>query len=528
VKKSDREIMEILEAFDATGCANSASLLAGVDPKTVRRYVAKRDAGKPVDEPVQRAKLIDPFLPKIEELVETSEGGVRADVVHERLVAMGFTGDERTTRRAVATVKGAYAAGHRRRYRPWITEPGLWLQFDWGAGPIVFGADGRPRPTLLFCAWLAWSRFRIVIPTWDRKLGTLVTCLDTMLRRVGGAPTYALTDNEKTVTVEHVAGIPVRHPRIVAAGRHYGLTVHTCVPFDPESKGGSEATVRIAKADLVPTRANLRAGYNSFAELAEACEAFGEKVNHRVHRETNQIPAQALLVEQDRLHPIPDAPFTAALGETRSVNLDQTIRFGSVRYSTPPGLVGKEVWVRADGDELVIVANLDDDHPAGGMGPGLSEVARHRLSTPGNPRIDLSHYPDHPQQPDGSPKPPQPKGRNSEEKAFLALGPGAHSWLVEAAAVGAQRVRSKMTAALELAALVGLEPVDAALGVAAAAGRFAEGDLLAIVRHRANGASVASLVVADEGHSVQPGTSSWAAFGTRAELDTDVETREES
>jgi transcriptional regulator with XRE-family HTH domain len=38
------------------------------------------------------------------ELVEHSEGNVRADVVHERLVAMGFTGDERRTRRAVAEV----------------------------------------------------------------------------------------------------------------------------------------------------------------------------------------------------------------------------------------------------------------------------------------------------------------------------------------------------------------------------------------------------------------------------------------
>ena len=159
MKKSDREIMEILEAFDATGCAHSAAGLAGVDPKTVRRYVAKRDAGRPVDEPVQRPKLIDPFLPKIEELVEQSEGAVRADVVHERLVALGFIGDERTTRRAVATVKQSYRDGRRRQYRPWITEPGLWLQFDWGAGPIVFGADGRPRPTLLFCAWLAWSRW---------------------------------------------------------------------------------------------------------------------------------------------------------------------------------------------------------------------------------------------------------------------------------------------------------------------------------------------------------------------------------
>ena len=373
--------------------------MAGVDPKTVRRYVAKREAGEPVDAPVERPKLIDPFLPKIEELVETSEGAIRADVIHERLVAMGFTGDERTTRRAVATARRPMRDGHRRRYRPWITEPGLWLQFDWGHGPIVFGPDGRPRPTLLFCAWLAWSRFRVVIPTWDRKLGTLLTCLDATLRRVGGAPAYGLTDNEKTVTVEHVAGVPVRHPMIVAAGRHYGLTVHTCVPFDPESKGGSEATVRIAKADLVPTKANLRTGYNSFAELAEACEAFGEKVNGRVHRETNRVPAEALLVEQGRLHPMPDAPFTPRSG--RPAASTPTRRSGSGRCATPPHRAWSagEVWVRADGEELVITANLDR---AGG--PGLVRWPGTGLSTPGNPRIDLSHYPDHPQQPDGSPE----------------------------------------------------------------------------------------------------------------------------
>ncbi len=37
--------------------------------------------------------------------------------------------------------------------------------------------------------------------------------------------------------------------------------------------------------------------------------------------------------------------------------------------------------------------------------------------------------------------------------------------------------------------------------------------MLAIVTHRANGASIASLVVADDAHSAQPGTSSWATFG---------------
>ena len=121
MQKSDREIMEILEAFDATGVAHSAAPLCDADPKTVRRYALARDLGRPVTRSAARPKLIDPFLDKIEEWVDRSEGKVRADVVHERLAVMGFGGTERTTRRAVAAAKARCRAGHRRTYRPWIT-----------------------------------------------------------------------------------------------------------------------------------------------------------------------------------------------------------------------------------------------------------------------------------------------------------------------------------------------------------------------------------------------------------------------
>src|SRR5699024_6050508 len=99
MKKCDREIMEILEAFDATESAHAAAQLAGVDAKTVRRYVAARDAGRPVTGSARRPRMIDEHVAKIEEWVERSQGRVRADVIHGRLVAMGFTGTERTTRR---------------------------------------------------------------------------------------------------------------------------------------------------------------------------------------------------------------------------------------------------------------------------------------------------------------------------------------------------------------------------------------------------------------------------------------------
>jgi hypothetical protein len=110
-------------------------------------------------------------------------------------------------------------------------------------------------------------------------LPSLIACLDATLRHFGGVPTYALIDNPRTVSVDHVAGIPVRHPQIVETARHYGMTVHTCVRFDPESKGGSEATVKIAKADLVPTEANLLPDYASLADLETACDRFCATVN---------------------------------------------------------------------------------------------------------------------------------------------------------------------------------------------------------------------------------------------------------
>ncbi len=88
-------------------------------------------------------------------------------------------------------------------------------------------------------------------PARDRTLPTVISCIDSALRAIGGAPTCLLTDNEKTMTIDRVTGIAVRHPQVVAAGRHYGLQVHICVPFDPEFKGGGEATVRIAKTDLI-------------------------------------------------------------------------------------------------------------------------------------------------------------------------------------------------------------------------------------------------------------------------------------
>ncbi len=487
--------MEILEAYDLTGSYRAAAELAGCDHHTVARYVKLREKGESPQAREHRARPVDEFVGKIEELVARSQGRVRADVVHRRITAMGFTGGERTTRRVVAEVKGRFAAGRRRVFRPWIPEPGLWLQFDWGEGPRIGG-----RRTSLWCAWLSWSRFRVVIPTFDKTLPTVVSCLDATLRRIGGVPAYALTDNEKTVTVEHVADIAVRNPEIVEVGRHYGMSIRTCVPADPQSKGGSENTVKIAKADLVPTSANLLEEYRTFGDLEAACRQFTDEVNARLHRETRRRPVDALAEERQRLHPLPDRAFTVAFGTTRRVNWDATISVEGVRYSVPHQLVDSRVWARFHGDELIVTAVADT---------GPTEVARHPRSTPGRPSILDAHYPDRASK-DGD---RTPRAHTAAEATFLALGPGAAAWLVEAAAAGTRGVRRKMAEAVALAKLHGAEATDRALGAAALAGRFADNDLIRILAHQATGGD-GETTRASEAHSLQPGTAAWATFGT--------------
>src|ERR1035441_10298909 len=148
--------------------------------------------------------------------------------------------------------------------------------------------------------------------------------------------------------------------------------------------------------------------------------------------------------------------------------------WGQVK-ALPPQRAGQAVRVRRHGDQVVIT------HVGQG---GPAEVARHLVTAPGSPRVDDSHYP---------PPPPgalerTPRARTAAEAGFLAIGDGAGLWLAEAAAAGTGRVRAKMARAVQLAALHGTAEVDRALGKAAAAGRFADGDLAAILAHQATAA----------------------------------------
>lgn len=495
--KTERSIMDILEAFDLYGSYRAAAKHVGCAPNTVKKFVLARAAGDPLPKRVIRAKLTDDYLEKITELVDRSEGNIMAKKVHEVLEGMGYTGSQRSTARAVREAKSAYAAAKQRVHKPWVPAPGQWLQYDFGDGPMVAG-----KATVLFVAWLAWSKFRFVIPLFDKQMPSVIGALDACFRTLGGVPMAVLTDNEKTVTVDHVCNLPVRNQRIVSAARWYGTAIHTCVPYDPASKGGVENAVKVAKADLVPTGVNLRAEYASFAELQTVCDQWVHDINHRENA-AGFVPADRLVQEQAHLHPVPTDPYELAVGQLRSVPVNTPmITYQHVQYSVPYQYMGTKVMVREDLTNNTLVITVRD-------GDGITRhLASHRLGDRGDIVLQDQHFPPNTS---GGPQQRSIIPKSGAEQQFLAIGAGAAAYIRAAAADGTPRLKERLPLLTALTAAWPTTAVNDALATAAAVGRFLVADIESILQRAP--VTTSHSAPAGDHRSLAQGTAGWHQLG---------------
>jgi hypothetical protein len=126
---------------------------------------------------------------------------------------------------------------------------------------------------------------------------------------------------------------------------------------------------------------------------------------------------------------------------------------------------------------------------------------------PGHASISDAHYPNRPVSPGAR----RPRATSDVEGKFLALGEGAVRYVMEAAASGARRITARMAEALALSSLHGKEALDEALGLAAFAGRFLEGDLESILVHARKNPPVSGPPAA---HSLARGTGAWSGFSS--------------
>lgn len=406
--------MNIIDAFHQLGSYRAAARLLGTTHKTVRRAVERQQASGPWSRrPRPISKNTDEVVAVIWERVRATDGRISAKRLLVQARAAGYRGSARNFRRAVAKVKAQWRQ-KRRIFRPWVPNPGQHLVIDWTT--LGLGLH-------MFCAVLAWSRYRFIRfasnETRDTTLGLVAECCE----ELGAVPAVVLSDRMACLKNGIVANVVVPHPDYVRFAAHYGFRPDFCEGGDPESKGVVENLVGYAQRDLVGP-ANHFGG--NLAEANRQARRWGIEVNGRLHSEIQAVPADRLAEERPLMRPLPSLRPALCRGALRKVNKTQTIRFGSARYSLPTGWVGKLVEVSVVDHEVVLT---EDGR----------EIDRHPLMAPGEVSIKDEHYQGRAHVPARA-----IRIRTGTERAFLALGPVAESFLRSAAAAGTSRLAAEL------------------------------------------------------------------------------------
>jgi hypothetical protein len=442
--------MDMHAAYREVGSYRAAADICGTTARTVKRSVeaAKRTDTGPV--PGEVRHNYDGMVDLVAGSVARTKGRISAKRLLPVARAAGYSGSARNFRRLVAESKNKWKSKNHRGRRPGVWAPGDMVVFDWG----------EIGPLFVFCAVVAWSRFRFVYFTDNLGAEATMEALAECFERIGGVPKTALTDRMGCLKGGTVAGLVIPTPAYVRFATHYGFRPDFCEGADPESKGLSEHLVGYVKSDLmIPealTVADL-AGANAKGKL------WCEEVNAAVHSEICAIPAERLETERELFSDLPS--LRAQIGKivTRKVDKLSCVRFGSARYSVPNDHVGREVSLRIK-DGVIQVVFLGEI------------VAEHLVVSPGETSIDDDHY--------GGAR-PMPRRlvrpRSTAEKTFCDLGPVADAFIKGAAARGMTGLARDLEELSQLEAIHGREPVITALERAVAFGRFRSADVVSIL-----------------------------------------------
>jgi transposase len=440
--------MDINAAYREVGTYRGAADICGTTHKTVKRAVLAAEAGSVGADPVRRN--YDAVREIVVERVAKTHGRISAKRLLPAVAASGYSGSARNFRRLVADAKAAWRADHHRGRRPGVWAPGDMLVIDWG----------EIGPLFVFCAVLAWSRWRFVFFADNLRAETTFAALAGCFEALGGVPKTVLSDRMGCLKGGTVAGVVVPTGDYVRFATHNGFRPDFCQGADPESKGLVENLVGYVKSDLmIPAELTV----TGLAAANTVGAVWCAEVNAAQHSEIAAVPAERMLTERELLGPLPS--LRARIGKlvVRKVDRLSCVRFGSARYSVPTRHIGKQVEVRvADGVVQVVLLG--------------AVVASHQAVSPGEASVNDDHY--------GGPRPVPARAvrpKTAAEIAFCALGPVAECFIKAAAASGITSLAGDLDELAGLQAAHGRDTLVAALGRAVEFGRFRAHDVRSIL-----------------------------------------------
>lgn len=332
----------------------------GVAPRTVDRVLAQvtaqRQSPKTPRVPPQRASILDPFVPTMQELLGRYPNLTVVRMLEE-LQQQGYTGGYTTVGRKMKELRPKPTREPVIRFE---TGPGVQAQMDYAVHDLDFTAEGRRR-VYLFGYTLSYSRRSYLRFVESQDFETTVREHLRAFAYFGGVAATCLYDNMKVVVSRYDAGEPIYNARFLSFATHYGYRPVACRPHRPRTKGKIERGFRYVDLSLLNGRT-----FRSLEHLNEVTASWLEHVaDVRVHGTTEKRPIDLFAEERPHLLPLPEHPYDIDPIVYRTVDAEGFILYGRNFYSVPWRYIGSVMPVRVGDAELVIYS------------PKLVPVARH-------------------------------------------------------------------------------------------------------------------------------------------------------
>ncbi len=317
--------------------------------KTVRKYL---QSGKvPSYGPREpRPTVLDPYKNMLFNLFDSGvQNGI---VLYEKISDLGYGGSYDSVKRFLAPLR------EQTRKRDvavrFETDPGKQSQIDWGHFNVFFEKTGESQWMYLFLMILGWSRFRAGCFLGCQDLEHFLLGHQRTFEQVGGITETILYDNLKSVVL--LRKLRLRDSRLnlrfLDFAGHYGFFPRLCLPGRPQTKGKVENQIGFVRSNFFCGRS-----FWDDEDLNRQFVQWLDRVNHKSHGTTKDVPLERLKTERNALIPLEEArAYPLYYTENRRVPRDCLVSWQGRRYSVPVRFVGKLVEVREllDGEAIEI------------------------------------------------------------------------------------------------------------------------------------------------------------------------------
>lgn len=322
---------------------------AGVDRKTVRKYIARGMEPPAYGPRPAKAKAIDDFLPYLRERLQAFPT-LTASRLRRELSERGFGGSYTVVKRAVRELRPDRPRGYEVRFE---TRPGQQGQADFARFEVSFTDEPDVRRIVwLFSMVLGhsrmlWGRFAL-----RQDLATVLRCHVAAFEAFGGVPQEILYDRMKTAVIGEDAEGLVRYNRgLLDVARHYGFQPRACQPYRAKTKGKVERPFRYIREDFF-----LGRSFRNLEDLNQQFQHWLETVaNVRRHATTGRIVSEAFAEERGELRQLPQHPYRAVLSLERRISHEGMVRVGGNLYSVPETARRRVLEVQCLADEIRIL-----------------------------------------------------------------------------------------------------------------------------------------------------------------------------